>query len=366
MSSQRASQPVRRILGPLVRPLRTPRRLLPPPYRRPEFPQVNRVAGTEPLHPELSGLQLRHPVVPRAVTILQIPLSYRWRPSTEHVRRQVEACEANRWVHDHLRDRRLPPPILTYPEDQDVVPTRVQPLTLTRGQVDLRDLEAAARPRLTWDIHPQLPEIDHETLEEEGHVLPRRFRRFLRHSPYPRAAVGILAGLLLGLGGLWTLQMRQAEVAAAAHAQAARLAFRSDLDAARRYGVAKRDLWPLESRARALGTLGAPSSFIPSGAHLRQYRSQAHSWAVLRRQVRQLERRTMSYWTEREGVTYASLLDAHDALRKLGVTMRMPDMPACAAPGCFRRAVARQMALATRWRTTAAALSPTNKKRFRL
>src|SRR5579884_1141067 len=90
--------PARRVPDPPLRP-----RILP------ELPQVNARAGTEPVRPELSGLRLHTPAVPRRAARLLISLAYRWSPSPEHRRRQREMRLMNvRLRHSH-HELEMPP-----------------------------------------------------------------------------------------------------------------------------------------------------------------------------------------------------------------------------------------------------------------
>src|SRR5581483_11811320 len=107
-----------------------PRRRRKPRLRfRPEFERVNRTAGVVPVEPELSG-QSRGPIrLPERAYQLATAIGYRWAPSGEFRRRQLETRERNRKLHDEPGSPSLPP-FLTYVEDTDVAPTRLEPSLL--------------------------------------------------------------------------------------------------------------------------------------------------------------------------------------------------------------------------------------------
>src|SRR5690242_8444607 len=98
------------------------------PRPQPDFSRVNATAGVEPVRPELSGMRLRRAGVPRRVTKLLIALAYRWHPSREHHRRQLEMRLMNQRIRHDRRKLDTLPPILSYAEETDIAPTRLQPM----------------------------------------------------------------------------------------------------------------------------------------------------------------------------------------------------------------------------------------------
>lgn len=99
-----------------------------PPRNRNEFSRVNTCAGIEPVRPALSGLEVRKPVaVPRRTMCLLIHVAYRWQPSPDYRCRQLEMHELNKSLKCRPRLSSYLPPILLYVEDDDLLPTRLQP-----------------------------------------------------------------------------------------------------------------------------------------------------------------------------------------------------------------------------------------------
>src|SRR5579884_2041311 len=155
--------PARRVPDPPLRP-----RILP------ELPQVNARAGTEPVRPELSGLRLHTPAVPRrAARLLNVRLR-----------------------HSH-HELEMPPPILTYPvAEPQVRPTRLQPMLdpevrdgpLRELPRDVSDLDWQRGPRRARVLQPRVNALEPEDLLAYRPILPKQYRQFLRHSPYPRVA----------------------------------------------------------------------------------------------------------------------------------------------------------------------------------
>lgn len=315
-----------------------------------EFGQVNSRAGIEPLRPELSGLRLREPGdIPRRVTRLLVPLRYRWCPSREYRRRQAETERTNSWVKRHIRRARVLPPILLFPrEGEEIAPCRVQPVAIRHAfaggglPLDLRGREDAIRLQIVPTIGPVLPAADPEYFATYRHLLPRQYRHFLRHSPYPRIAVGLSVALFAALGSLWMTQWRQAGAVAAGQVYAARHALIVELGAARRYGVDGRSLRPFRAGAARVAALSPPTGITRGRARLTFYRRQARDYAALLAGLRRQERRAFRYWTWKEGITYAALMEVAGEARAVGRHDGIGGIPACATPACFRRAVANQ------------------------
>lgn len=333
----------------------------------PEFLQANAVAGTEPLRPELSGLRLRPALTPRPLARRLVDLKYRWQPSSEYRRRQTEMREVNRWLKCQPR-RQVPlPPIFAYIEETDVSPTRLKPWirgeeqeqhspTATALPAYDRDLEEAARLHGVRLLQPRIPALDREDVLGERPLLPRKYREFLRHSPYPRLAAGIVAGTLTILSVLWFSQLQQAEAVAAGRFHRVQNAFQRELAGVRSYGVDPRALQALALRSHALRTAQAPVGPLSGRARVRFYGAQEHAYRSLLRSVRSLERRALRYWTWREGVAYAALVEATGDANNAGLQEALPAIPPCETPACYRTAVAAQTARTDWLRQTAATL----------
>lgn len=301
------------------------------PFRsRPEFPRVNQTAGSVPIQPELSGLALRRPGIPARVTRLLISLAYRWQPSGDYLRRQEEMAAMN----PRLRRRSrlpLPPPFLAYDAAADLTPTRLQPLPgMTEGE-DLRDLAALAaelRHRSGHLLQPATPALDPEALIAYRPLLPRRYRHFLRHSPYPRIA-GVSCALLVAGGGLWFSRMETPGIAATGRTLPARQIVAAELERGRAFGLDARDMRTLEDEALRLSA--NPSQGLTGDA-------------VMVRMVQALERRELAVWTRREGAAYAALLTVTLQAQAAGLHPEVPQIAACTTITCLRRAVAEQRA----------------------
>lgn len=341
---------------PAVRPRVHPR-------PRPEFPRVNARAGVVPIHPELSGLRIRRASIPRRAGRLLIQPVYRWRPSGEHRRRQVEIRLMNQWLKHDRRHLDQLPPILSYPEEADVLPTRLHPMLDPRLQDgplrelprDLAELEqpGSRPPRI---IGPRVTGPDPEYLLAYRPLLPRQYREFLRTSPYPRL-LACLVAVVTAIGSfLWISNLQQAEAVAAGKAQAARHAFELQIDAARAYGLGAANLRRLGARAAALRAAGPPTALIPSHARVRYFRDQARSYARLLRELRAMERAAFQRWRMAEIATYTSLTQAVTDVNGLGMSRPIPAVPACSTPACYRRAVAAQRVQASWLRETAGTL----------
>lgn len=274
-----------------------------PPRALPEFPQVNARSGAIRVRPELSGLRLPRAGVPRRVTRLLIAIAYRWSPSEEYRRRQREMRLMNQWLRHRSRSQRLalPPPVLSYAEENDMAATRLQPMghaSRENGAVgelprDLTDLEAIERPRRPRLIEPRLRAPDPGNLLTSRPLLPRQYRDFLRHSRYPRAALGAAATVSAIGGFLWVSHIQGAERVAAGRVRVERTALDAQLSAAHRYGVDARDLQRLARRVHMLRIERRPSELIPSGAGLHFYLRQERAYAVLLQEVRSLEREAL-------------------------------------------------------------------------
>ncbi|HEX6509807.1 MAG TPA: L,D-transpeptidase [Chloroflexota bacterium] len=333
------------------------------PWQQSEFGRVNAQAGIEPVQPELSGLGVRYPAgFPRRVSQLLIQLRYRWRPSEEYRRRQAEMRRMNGDLRLHPRQPAVPPPILVYPEENEVAPSRVKPLIDGGTEhllpddlpLDLARLEAVERARRPVVIGPRLREADAEDLLEYHHILPKQYRRFLRTSPYPRLAAALTAALTAAVTTLWVAQTQQAEAVAARQLHVARHAFRAELDGALTYGVDPRVIHPLEQRARLLDEQAAPPALVAGRAQF--YRREEHAYRALRKLLRGLERRALAYWSAQEAQAHAALVEATRELGASGLRGPLPALPGCVTPACERRAVAGQRAQAAHARQTAATL----------
>jgi hypothetical protein len=316
------------------------------PWARPEFPRVNSLAGSVPLSPELSGLEIRPVSFPQRVTRLLIQIGYRWVPSESHGRRQEEIRAMNCHLQRYPREHSLPP-ILTFPADTEVSPTRVQPFLersdrggplSSRGDVhDLTDLEEMERLRNARVLRVRLPETDSQYLVTYRPLLPRQYREFLRTSPYPRLVALCAAGVLSVGGWLWFSQTQKAEAVAARRYHVARRAFRSELSSALAYGVDPAALQPLESQSVSLQSLAAPSGLIAGQARAGFYREQAVQYRVMQRAVRRLERRALRYWRWRERTTQTALVRLTAEARRLGLPASAVHRFTCATPRCHRR-----------------------------
>lgn len=369
MLVRRALQPIRHLIpAPLRRGFRSgypnPRRR---PIPRPEFPQVNKVTGVEPLKPDLSGLQLQPVRAPPRITRLLIEIAYRWHPSREYRRRQAQMRRMNRDLK-RLKGEGPPPPVFLYPEESDLSPARIQPnLDLERHRPrllpsnkpprDLRDLEAAARPRKTWMLGPLLQTTDPDYFRLYRSFLPRRYRNFLLHSPYPRIVAAIVLSLGAFIGTMWVTQLQQAEALALGRYTLARHAYQAELDGALAYGVAPSALAPLRKHATSLQRESAPSGIIPTGARLRFYRAETSSYTSLRRAIRRLEHQALVFWNRRAGVTYGLLAGATDEAKSAGLQVSLPPIPACSTARCYQHAVASESARASWLRTSVTAVS---------
>lgn len=195
------------------RPARSPL----PPRSLPEIPQVNRRAGSVSVRPELSGLRLRRAGVPRRATRTLIGLAYRPQPSSAHRQHQIEVRLMNQWLRHTAKNRlRVPPPVLSYRQEDQIAPTRFQPFagsgigdrTLSELPRDLADLEAMEQVRQPRLLSPRLTGPDPEYLLTYRPLLPRHYRDFLRHSPYPRVALGTAAAAGALGGFLWLSQLQ--------------------------------------------------------------------------------------------------------------------------------------------------------------
>jgi hypothetical protein len=351
----RALRRFRRPLAVLSSPLRRASSApvhSPPPS---EFSRVNAAAGVEPIRPELSGLRLRRAAVPRRVTRLLIALAYRWHPSREYRRRQLEMRLMNQRIRHEPRKLDTLPPILSYVEETDIAPTRLQPMLdppeqdgpLSELPRDLSDIElqGSQRPRI---LVPRIPGPDPDYLLTYRPLLPRQYRHFLRYSPYPRIAVFLVATVTALTGYLWLSHLHQAEAIAAGRARAARTAFQMQLAAARAYGLDAADLRRLAHQARALTELPQPNSFIPSQARIAFYHEQESAYATLRRRLGTMERHALQYWRSVEAETYVALVEAVGEVNTLGMNRSIPLIPACSTPACYRRAAGAQQG-ETRW-----------------
>ena len=350
MLVRRAIRGFRRYVGAPVRRARPPSLSPRHPRQRPEFPQVNARVGIEPVRPELSGLRLHYPPVPRRVTRLLIHLAYRWHPSGEYRKRQVEMRLMNQMLRLQKDDTSALPPILSYTEQTDIAPVRVQPILdpsagdrplrdLPRDLTDLESVERLRRPRV---IQPRLSGPDPDYLLTYRPLLPRQYRHFLRYSPYPRVVAGVAAAVTAVGAFLWVSRLQQAEAVAAGRARVVRHTFEAQLVGARSYGLDARDLRALAARARGLGTLQKPVGLVTTRSDVQFYYQQVHAYAALLRDLHRLERRALRYWTWREGTTYAALVSAIRDGNNLGLEEARPAAPACSTPACYRRTVRSQ------------------------
>lgn len=331
-----------------------------------DLPRVNALAGTEPIKPELSGLRIRYPSgMPPQLRKLRIQLSYRWQPSDDYRRREVEMRKMNAALKHRLDASGPPPPVLSYPEQLDptspqkMEPTRiVQPPWRRRRKEpprDLSDLDAVQRLRPTWLIEPRPTDDDLGAyLSVPRTLISPQYRRRLRSSPYPWAAAVALLLCLGGLGTVWMRGLHQAEAVALGRYHNARHAFQTQLDVALVYGVDPRVLQPLETRARALEARSAPAGLsVIARSRVRFYSKQERDYRSLLRRLRRLERRARWYWTWREGQTYASLVRAAKEAQALGLQQTVSRVPNCGTPKCYRAVVYRQEARAGWLRQTA-------------
>ncbi|HZU11295.1 MAG TPA: hypothetical protein VFB58_00500 [Chloroflexota bacterium] len=339
MHARRAVNVLRRLFGVFGWPVRAPLR------SRPEFSRVNAEARSIPVQPELSGLALRRARVPAAALRLLITLGYRWRPSADYQRRQAEMAAMN----PKLRGRRrlpIPPPFLAYDDEADLMPVRLQPLPGKREDEEIRDLsdlEEADRHRRSRVLRPAIPVLDPEALIAYRPLLPRRYRDFLRYSPYPRIA-GVLCALLFAAGAfVFISRLERADAAAAAQLNVAQHAFSVQLRAARAFGLGAKDMRELMAQARVLRT-ESPPGFPGTHARLRYYADQEGRYRALVRLVRVMERRELAAWTVREGVAYAELLIATRQAAALGLDLPGPTVRGCTTVACYRRVVAQQEA----------------------
>jgi len=264
-------------------------------------------------------------------------------------------------MNDDLRSRRswleTPPPVLLFPDKTDVAPTRLQPRIdpdprfshLPDLPHDLRDLEERERPHSPSLLRPRLPEPEQEYLTTYRHLLPRQYRYFLRHSPYPRLLLVASMVAVAVLGGLWVNQAQQTQAIAAGSYRVARDASHAALDAAAAYGVDPRLLHPLYVRSRYLDSI-SPSGFILSRSRLQFYGTQERRYRSLLQTVRRLENHALAYWTRQEEEAYTALVAATIQAKNLGMSLQIPLVPACAAPRCLRAAVAGQWAQTRRLR----------------
>lgn len=322
---------------------------------RPEFPRVNAVAGSVPVAPELSGLQVRRARVPRHASKLLIQLAYRWQPSRSHLERRDEAGQLNR----SLRGRgnpKLPPPILSYTEGTELAPTRLQPLpSAERLALDLNEVARAEFGHCAPVVTPRLHEPDQSYLTNYRPLLPRRYRHFLRTSPYPRLAAALLLALWAAGGSLWVLQLQHERALAAGRASFVRHAFQFDLRTTLLYGVAPAQLRSVRRHLHVVEA-AAPPSFLLGGGAQRFYAWQEQAYRSLRRELARLRRRTLHYWVGQEQIEYAALARARQALQAWGVPQALPDVPACATPACYRTAVAAQRQEVANWQGEVAGL----------
>jgi hypothetical protein len=334
--------------------------------QRVEFPRVNQTAGTEPLRPELSGLEPAPPALPERVSRVGISLDYRWNPSREFQNRESQTREMNSALH---RDALVPvlPPFLTYVEDTDVAPTRLRPYldasTAAGGVLppedradDLHDLEEHERRRATWTIQSLLPTTESDYLSRHRPLLPRRYTNFVLHSPYPRLAAGILAAAAALAGFRWVDHANQDAVMAAGQYHSVRGAFARELDAARAFGVNPRALVPLQRQATRLAAVPPPTGLSVDGNRAHFYRDGERRFKILLRDVRALEQRALTYWTGREGATYAPLMNAVRAANGLGLGTPLPMFPPCGTATCFQRKITAQTARTAWLRETTATL----------
>jgi hypothetical protein len=316
---------------------------------RPEFEYVNRLNGTQPLTPELSGLELQPPEnVPHWASHMSVELRYRWGPSSDYHQRQIEMHRLNRVLETETESTHVVPPILTYPEEGSVAPTRLQPMPGHERESgffshdhlprDLSDLEAEARHRAPWVLEQGIPEPDPDHLMSHRPLLPRQYRDFLRYSPYPRIGMGMATAFSVLLASVWFSQMEQAQALAAEQVHQARHALRTELDGARRYGVNPALLRPLARLAHALD-VSSPTTSMPGPTHAGFYRQQAHEYALLRDTVRRLEGRALHYWTAQEAAAYLTLASAVMAADEAGMHLPTPLFSTCATPACLRPVV---------------------------
>jgi hypothetical protein len=361
MHIRRAISNARRLVGAPWRPAKPPTPSL---RDRPEFPQVNARAGIEPIQPELSGLALRAARIPRRATRVLIRLAYRWHPSAEYRRRQLEIRLMNVAIRQMHGEPELPPPVLAYEEHTTITPTRLQPMLEPIGldeailevRHDLTRAEEEEQLRRATIIQPRLAGADPEYLLSYRPLLPRRYRHFLRSSPYPRIAAGLTAAAVAVSGFLWVSQTQEETAAAAGQARVVRHTFEAQLLAARRDGVEPRLLRPLRRQARALGAVASPSGLIPTRSRVLFYRGQVDAYAALLHDLRRLEHRALIYWRGKETGAYAALVEATQTADGAGLPAGIPDIPACSTPGCYHTAVISQRARAAWLRQAAATL----------
>jgi hypothetical protein len=256
----------------------------------------------------------------------------------------------NQWLRHTPRCLDIPPPVLSYPERNEVAPTRLQPMAdpgledrpLSDLPRDLSDLEAIERLRRPALIGPRLSGPDPEYLLSYRPLLPRHYRDFLRHSPYPRVALGTIA-VATAVGGLfWLSSLQQAEATAAGRARAAQNTVQAQLTAARRFGLDPQDLHRLETRAHALRLQDGPGGLPGLPLRLYFYRGQERGYRSLLREIRRLEHRAMKTWASREARTYVALAKAVQKGKQLGLAGSRPPIPSCATPACYQQVVRRQ------------------------
>lgn len=345
MAAWSAIRTVRRTFAALWRRGRSPA----------EFRRVNALTGLEPLRPALSGLRIRYPAgYPAQMARRLVDLRCRWNPSSDYRRRQDEMQAVN-WTLKQRRARlKTLPPISLYRDEDQITPSRIQPL-LHKAR------EPAEDAKLDWLGRAQLlsfsiPTPAADSPAEERPLIPRRYRQFLRASPYPQAAAILLLLGLVAAGAAWVSQVQHAEAIAAGRFHVARHAFQSELSSARAYGVGTAALAPLAREAGTLSTMQAPPSLLPTRSREYFFRRQAREYRALLRRVRLLERRALKYWRWRERRSYLVLVNARAGAAALGVVTPPSPVAPCRTPRCFRRATVRQHTAAAWLRETAATL----------
>lgn len=325
------------------------------------FSRVNRHAGLVPVAPEFSGLRLRTPGIPKRAARISIALAYRWHPSGEYRARRVQ----DRLLNSGLRRRPLlplPPPILTYAEGNQIVPTRLNPVPATHVQPRTSlPLDLLAPEATQWGargddtITPLLSAPDPAYLIDYRPLLPRRYSRFLRASPYPRVGILLLVALTAVVSGLWVARLQGANAAAAHRMWVARTDVEREISAARAYGVSTARLAPLQQRFHDLNARAVPS-FLFGGSARRFYLRQEQAYTQLRRVLTTAEHRSLTFWLRHEESTYRALAATVVAARSLGLALVLPAAPACSSPACYRVKVQSQDRLRARLRTQLATL----------
>lgn len=327
---------------------------------RPEFAWINREAGIEPVRPEFSGLKVRKPPsVAYQAQQATIQLQYSWQPSDGYRARAVETQRVNHLQRHPFQP--VLPPVLRYDQETVVAPERLRPFLSEETRVggvlsdrkavrDLHDLEVRVRQQDPVVIGPLVTEADQSYFLTYRPLLPRACRAFLRHSLYPPAVATVIGVVLIVAVISWTGEANRVEAIANVPPHSMPNGFGALLHGALAHGVDPRNLHPLRLEVRSWASVSMTSGVVSSGARLHAFRLQGRRDVVLRAAVQRLEHRAFDYWTWREGVAYAPLMEATQQARALGLQEPIPPLPACGTARCFQRAIVTQQASTSRLR----------------